>query len=67
MAHFSPANADEMGPTTEDLLFSSKYACGSCGRSFQAAIASVVFVQLAARDVRRATGSGVFTRSFPSC
>jgi excinuclease ABC subunit A len=31
----SAANSDATGPPKQDQLFSSKYACGSCGRSFQ--------------------------------
>ncbi len=31
----SEANEHEAGAAKDDLLFSSKYACGSCGRSFK--------------------------------
>jgi excinuclease ABC subunit A len=31
----SEIDSDATGPVPQDTLFSSKYACGSCGRSFQ--------------------------------
>ena len=31
----SESHAESTGPANEDILFSSKYACGSCGESFQ--------------------------------
>ncbi|MEM6364731.1 MAG: excinuclease ABC subunit UvrA [Planctomycetota bacterium] len=35
VASFGDVNADEMGDPRRDHLFSSRYACGQCGRSFR--------------------------------
>ena len=35
MVSLSEANAPNAGPIKQDILFSSKYSCGSCGQSFK--------------------------------